>query len=328
MTAGTAVPITAMKLVDGARGGIVAVDGVAGARDAELALISCMLERAVQLGFHPPQPLQGHVGVVDTGTPTLQGFGGDGVGLHTVGAQIPVASRSDGHLIEGVEMRQGFEIPLEGQTPLLEQFDVRLAVGQEFLLEIELDPTRHLVSVPTLEILAALDAHAVGQVGLLGWQGPHVVLVGPGVEEVGEIPFLQFGQAKGLGKGRQRHLKERQGVDEANVPHLQLQDLGAIPGLFQQSLLTVVFLHQGVAIIALKIVGQHRQGTFGLFCQVVQPGGELLETGLALETEGLLLHFGFGYHQVRDVLSVLLSTFDVEEDVEGGGVGILLGGWW
>ena len=183
------------------------------------------------------------------------------LGLHAVGAQIAVASRSDGHLIEGVEMRQGFEIPLEGQTPLLEQFDVRLVVGQEFLLEIERHPTRHLVSVPPFEILAALDAHAVGQVGVLGWQGPHVVLVGPGVEEVGEIPFLQFGQAKGLGKGRQRHLKKGQEVDEANVPHLQLQDLGAIPGPFQQSLLTVVFLHQGVAIIALKIVGQHRQGT-------------------------------------------------------------------
>ena len=327
MTAGTAVPIAAVKLVDGARGGIVAVYGVAGARDAELALVPRMLKRAVQLGFHPPQPLQGHVRVVGAGTPTLQGFGGNGVGLHAVGAQIPVASRSDGHLIEGVEMRQSLEIPLEGQTPLLEQFHIRLAVGQEFLLEIELDPTRHLVSVPPLEILAALDAHAVGQVGVLGWQGPHVILVGAGVEEVGEIPFLQFGQAKGLGKGRQRHLKERQGVDEANVPHLQLQDLGAISGLFQHPLLTVVFLHQGVAIIALKIVGQHRQGTFGLFCQVVQPGGELLEAGLALETKGLLLHFGFGHHQVRDVLSVLLSTFDVEEDVEGCWGGLILG-WW
>ena len=150
-------------------------------------------------------------------------------------------------------------------------------------------------------------------------------MVCPGVEEVGEVPFLQFGQAKGLGKGRQGHLKKGQGVDEANVPHLQLQDLGAIPGLFQQSLLTVVFLHQGVAIIALKIVGQHRQGTSGLFCQVVQPRGELLEAVLALETKGLLLHFGFGHHQFRNVLSVLLSTFDVEEDVEGWWGGFILG---
>ena len=58
------MPIAAVKLVDGARGGIVAVDGVAGARDAELALVPCMLKQAVQLGFHPPQPLQGHVRVV------------------------------------------------------------------------------------------------------------------------------------------------------------------------------------------------------------------------------------------------------------------------
>ena len=320
------MPTAPVKLVDSARGGIVAIDGVAGVRDAELALVPCLLERAVQLGFHPPQPLHGHVGVVGAGTPALQGFRGDGVGLHVIGAQIAIACRSDGHLIEGVEMCQGFEIALEGQTPLLEQFDVRLTVGQEFLLEIELDSTRHLIGVPPLEILAALDAYAVGQVGVLGWQGPHVVLVGPGVEEVGEIPFLQFGQAKGLGKGRQGHLKKGQGVDEANVPHLQLQDLGPIPGLFQHPLLTVVFLHQGVAIIALKIVGQHRQATSGLFRQVVQPRGELLEAGLALETEGVLLHFGFGHHQVRNVL-FLLSTFDIEEDVEGWWGTVLLLGW-
>ena len=224
-------------------------------------------------------------------------------------------------------MCQDFEIALESQTPLLEQFDVRLAVSQESLLEIELHPTRHLVSIQPLEILAALDAHAVGQVGVVGWQGPHVVLAGQGVEEVGEIPFLQFGQAKSLGKGRQGHLKKGQGVDEVNVPHLQLQDLGPIPGLFQHPLLTVVFLHERVAIIALKIVGQHRQGTSGLFRQVVEPRGELLEAGLALETEGVILHFGFGHHQVRDVLSVLLSTFDVEEDVEGLWGGFLLLGW-
>ena len=107
---------------------------------------------------------------------------------------------------------------------------------------------------------------------------------------MGEIPFLQFGQTKGLGKGRQGHLKKGQDVDEANVPHLHLQDLGLIPGLFQHPLLTVVFLHEGVANIPLKIVGQQPQGTSGLFCQLVEPRGELLEAGLALETEGVILH--------------------------------------
>ena len=163
------MPIAPVKLVDDARGGIVSVDGVAGVRDAELTLVPCMLERPVQLGFHPPQPLHGHVGVVGAGTRALQGLGGDGVSGYPVGAQIAVACRSDGRLIEGVEMRQGFEIALEGETPLLEQFDVRLAVGQEFLLEIEQHPTCHLVSVPLLEVLAALDVHAIGQVSLLGW---------------------------------------------------------------------------------------------------------------------------------------------------------------
>ena len=329
MTAGTAVPIAPVKLVDGARGGIIPVDGGAGVRDAELALVLCMLERSVQLGFHPPKPLHGHVGMVGAGTPSLQGFGGDGIFGHPVHAQIPIACRGDGHLVERTEMRQGFEIALEGQAPLPEEFDVRLAVGHEFLLEIELHPACHLVGVPPLEVLATLYAHAVGQVGVLGWQGPHVVLVGPGVEEVGEIPFLQFGQAKGLGKGRQWHLKKGQGVNEANVPHLQLQDLGPIPGLFQHPFLTVVFLQEGVAVIPLKIVGQHRQGTSGLFRQVIQPRGELLKAGLALETEGVILHFRFGHHKIGDVLSVLLSTFDVEKDVKGswGGVIVLVLGW-
>ena len=195
---------------------------------------------------------------------------------------------------------------------------------------MELYPACHLVSIPLLEILAGLDAHALGQVGVLGWQGPHVVLVGPGVEEVGEIPFLQFGQAKGLGKGRHWHLKKGQGVNETNVPHLQLQDLGPIPGLFQHPLLTVVFLHKGIAVIPLKIVGQHHQGTSGLFRQVIEPRGELLDAGLALETKGVILQFCFGHHQVGDVLSVILLTFNVEEDVEGswGGILVLILGWW
>ena len=98
------MPIAPVKLVDGERGGIVSVDGVAGVRDAELALVPCMLKQSVQLGFHPPQPLHGHVGVVGAGTPALQGFGGDGVLGHPVHAQIPGACRSDGHLVEGVEM--------------------------------------------------------------------------------------------------------------------------------------------------------------------------------------------------------------------------------
>ena len=155
------MPIAPVKLVDGARGGIVPVNDVAGVQDAELALVPCILERSVQLGFHPPQPLRGHVGVVGAGAPSLQGFEGDGVFGHPVHPQILVACRSDGHLVERIEMRQGFEIALEGETPLLEEFDIRLAVGQEFLLEMELHPACHLVGIPPLEMLATLYAHAV-----------------------------------------------------------------------------------------------------------------------------------------------------------------------
>ena len=53
-------------------------------------------------------------------------------------------------------MRQGFEIALEGETPLLEEFDIRLAVGQEFLLEIELYPHAPLGRRTTAQSLGGL----------------------------------------------------------------------------------------------------------------------------------------------------------------------------
>ena len=255
-------------------------------------------------------------GVISAGKPSLQGFGGDGLFCHPVHAEISIASRGDRRLVEGIEVGQGLEIPLEGQVPLLEELDIRLAVGEEFLLEIELDTTRHLVVVPLLEFLAALDTHTLGQVRLFGWHGAHIVLVGLGIEQMREVTFFQFREAKGLGKSRQWHLEKGEGVDVANLPHHQLQDLGPIPDLFQHPLLTVVFIHHRVAVIPLKIVGQHREGTFGVLGQVIQPQSKVPNAHLAPEMEGSFLLLGLGHHQTGDVLSILLSTLDVEEDVE------------
>ena len=184
------------------------------------------------------------------------------------------------------------------------------------MLQIELDTTRHLVIVPALEFLVALDAHTLRQVGVLGWHGTHIVLVGLGVEQKREVTFFQFCEAKGLGKSRQWYLEKGEGVDVANLPHLQLQDLGPIPDLFQHSLLMVVFIHHRVAVIPLKIVGQHCEGTFGVLGQVIQPQGKVPIAHLAPEMEGTFLLLGLCHHQIGDVLSILLPTLNVEKDME------------
>ena len=90
MTAGTAVPIASVELVDGVGGVVITIDGIVGARDAKLALVSGMLERSAQLRFLPLQPLHGRLGVIGAGTPSLQGFGGDGLFCHPVHAEISI----------------------------------------------------------------------------------------------------------------------------------------------------------------------------------------------------------------------------------------------
>ena len=42
------------------------------------------------------------------------------------------------------------------------------------------------------------------------------------VELVGEIPFAEFGQAKGFGKGGEGHLEETHGIDEPDAVMLDL----------------------------------------------------------------------------------------------------------
>ena len=43
-----------------------------------------------------------------------------------------------------------------------------------------------------------------------------IIIMGE-VELVGEVPFAEFGQAKGFGKRREGHLEETHGIDEPDV---------------------------------------------------------------------------------------------------------------
>ena len=44
-----------------------------------------------------------------------------------------------------------------------------------------------------------------------------LILILGSVELVGEIPFAEFGQAKGFGKGGEGHLEETHGIDEPDA---------------------------------------------------------------------------------------------------------------
>ena len=100
------------------------------------------------------------------------------------------------------------------------------------------------------------------------------------VEQVGKIPLLEFCQPEGFGKRSQRHLKEGQGINETNEPpHFQFQDLGAVPHLFNDLLLSMEFVDGRVTVVALKVVGQDSQRARILFGQGLEPLQEINDGG-------------------------------------------------
>ena len=68
----------------------------------------------------PGQPFEGHLGLIDSITPSAHGFTGKAVGDHAVHAQILVAGRGDGHVLKWVEPGFGFEQTFESHTPLFQ----------------------------------------------------------------------------------------------------------------------------------------------------------------------------------------------------------------
>ena len=100
----------------------------------------------------PVEPFQGNARVVGVQAPPVKQFVGNRVSLHVVLTEIPVASRGDGNVGKGIEASQRFKYRLEGETPLLEEFDVRLAFFSQLLLEVVDDVGHTLLSMPRLKV--------------------------------------------------------------------------------------------------------------------------------------------------------------------------------
>ena len=111
-------------------------------------------------------------------------------------------------MIKRVEARQGFKQAFERQTTLFQEAYIRLAVSHQFVLKV-----KHFVALllmPRFQGLLAFGRHGFRHVVIEGWDGSHVRLVVGVVELVREVPFAEFCQAKGFGKGGERHLEKTQ----------------------------------------------------------------------------------------------------------------------
>ena len=210
--------------------------------------------------------------------PAVQGFDGQGSGSHPMLTVGHVARRGDGDaLFEGVEPANTPEFALEEGTRLFQDPDVGLAVFQQVDLQVEHAMGRHLLRVPSVELGATGRFHAVGIVILSGRHGPHVLLQGGDVKEVGKEPLGFFPQAEGLGKRGQGHGKKVQTVDEFDAPgNGDAQEFGPVDDLRRDHRLSVQFLEQQVAVVALEIMrDEHERAASGVrHSQVPHPGHE------------------------------------------------------
>ena len=132
-------------------------------------------------------------------------------------------------------------------------------VRQEFCLKVEDDPSSYLFVVPGVKLSAFFDRHTFGHVERFVGETSHVRLVFGRIKQVRNVSFLQFGEPERLGEVAQRHLKERERVDEPYgyilVSIRELQNFPTVPDLFDLSLLSVEFVDDGVTVVAFEIVG-------------------------------------------------------------------------
>ena len=183
ITGGTTVPETPVKFVHGVGLGVETVGGERGPEDVILDSIAHVLQVMKMgrmgmvgigasyhvIGFQvfrgelmqgllsksviaPGQPFEGHLGFIDSITPSAHRFTGNAAGDHAVHAQISVAGRSDGHVHKRDEPGFGFKQTFESQTALFQQTNIRFAVGQQFFLEVKVDLVVTLLLVPRFEL--------------------------------------------------------------------------------------------------------------------------------------------------------------------------------
>ena len=174
-------------------------------------------------------------------------------------------------MLKRVEARQGFKQAFECQTTLFQEAYIRLAVSHQFFLKVKHDVLGTLLLMPRFQGLLAFGRQGFGHVVIEGRDGPHVRLMVGVIELVGEVPFAEFGQAKGFGKGGQRHLEKTHRIDEADTVMLDLQEFTPVPELFDDSVVTIVLMNDKVAIITLEIMSQDIDLTGIVEGQGIQP---------------------------------------------------------
>ena len=74
-----------------------------------------------------------------------------------------------------------------------------------------------LLLVPLFKLLASFEGQGFGHVVVDGRDEAHILLVFGDVELVGKVTLSEFGEPKGLRKGREGHLEEADAIDQTNA---------------------------------------------------------------------------------------------------------------
>ena len=157
-------------------------------------------------------------------------------------------------MLKRVEARQGFKQSFEGQASLFQETYIGLAVLNQFFAEVK--DFVALVLMPRFQGLPVFRRQGFGHIVIEGWDRSYVRLVVGVVELVREVPFAEFGQAKGFGKRGQRHLEKTHRIDEADTVMLDLQEFTPVPELLDDSVVAIVLMNDKVSVIALEVMGQ------------------------------------------------------------------------
>ena len=209
--------------------------------------------------------------MIDTTSPSQEGFGSNGLFFHAMHAQVAITGRGHRHLFKRIEFSTILKSLHEGETSLFQEFHVGFTVRQEFDLKIKDDLSCRLVVIPGIEVATFLDRHPVGHVeGFVG-KLAYVRLMFGGVDQMRKISFFEFGEPERLGEIAQRHLEEGERVDESYgrlfVRVRELEDFPTVSDLFNLSLLSVEFINDRVTVVPFEIMGDHRQGSCSMFGQ-------------------------------------------------------------
>ena len=132
-----------------------------------------------------------------------------------------------------------------------------------------------------------------------------------------KIPLLEFGETKRLGKGRERHLEEGERIYKGDAIKGDLQQLGTVPQLLDDAVLTMVLFDDKVTVVPLGVVGQHLDLSAVLLRQRVQPLQEVAHARVSPEADWTIVVLGFGHgnDKIWNVTSRVLHGLHAEEYV-------------